>query len=153
MLSRIVDMAVYSDCLPPGPGALVGKKHSELRIAGSIPSSSASFTKAYLYTVCSYTGIVIAFIILGSLLKRVDKFPPPLFCFVFCFVLGFFEIGFLCIALAVLSWNSLCRPGWPRTQKSACLCLPSAGIKGVCHHLPAISLFLITVSLKGQYFL
>jgi hypothetical protein len=33
-----------------------------------------------------------------------------------------------------LSWNSLCRPGWPRTQKSACLCLPSAGIKGVHHH-------------------
>jgi hypothetical protein len=27
-----------------------------------------------------------------------------------------------------LSWNSLCRPGWPRTQKSACLCLPSPGI-------------------------
>jgi hypothetical protein len=24
--------------------------------------------------------------------------------------------------------------GWPRTQKSACLCLPSCGIKGVCHH-------------------
>jgi hypothetical protein len=33
-----------------------------------------------------------------------------------------------------LSWNSLCRPGWPRTQKSACLCLQSAGIKGVRHH-------------------
>jgi hypothetical protein len=31
-------------------------------------------------------------------------------------------------------WNSLCRPGWPRTQKPACLCLPSAGIKGVRHH-------------------
>jgi hypothetical protein len=30
-----------------------------------------------------------------------------------------------------LSWNSLCRPGWPRTQTSACLCLPNAGIKGV----------------------
>jgi hypothetical protein len=27
-----------------------------------------------------------------------------------------------------VSWNSLCRPGWPRTQKFACLCLPSAGI-------------------------
>jgi hypothetical protein len=27
-----------------------------------------------------------------------------------------------------------CRPGWPQTQKSACLCLPSAGIKGVCYH-------------------
>ena len=33
-----------------------------------------------------------------------------------------------------LSWNSLCRPGWPRTQKSACLCLPSAGITGEHHH-------------------
>ena len=33
-----------------------------------------------------------------------------------------------------LSWNSLCRPGCPGTQKSACLCLPSAGIKGVRHH-------------------
>jgi hypothetical protein len=38
-----------------------------------------------------------------------------------------------------LSWNSLCRPGWPRTQRSACLCLPSAGIKGVRHHRPALS--------------
>jgi hypothetical protein len=36
-----------------------------------------------------------------------------------------------------LSWNSLCRPGWPQTQKSACLCLTSAGIKGVCHYGPA----------------
>jgi hypothetical protein len=36
------------------------------------------------------------------------------------------------------SWDrqgfSLCRPGCPRIQKSACLCLPSAGIKGMCHH-------------------
>jgi hypothetical protein len=31
----------------------------------------------------------------------------------------------------------LCRPGWPRTQKSACLCLPSAGTKGMCHHCQA----------------
>ena len=43
------------------------------------------------------------------------------------------ETGFLCIALG-MSWNSLCRPGWPQTHKSACLCLPIAGIKGVCHH-------------------
>ncbi|XP_052014819.1 carbonyl reductase [NADPH] 3 isoform X2 [Apodemus sylvaticus] len=28
-----------------------------------------------------------------------------------------------------LVWNSLCRPGCPRTQKSTCLCLPSSGIK------------------------
>jgi hypothetical protein len=38
--------------------------------------------------------------------------------------------------------NSLWRPGWPQTQKSACLCLPSAGIKGVCHHHPAWLLLL-----------
>jgi hypothetical protein len=38
-----------------------------------------------------------------------------------------------------LSWNSLCKPGWPRTQKSACLCLclPGARIKGVRHHCRA----------------
>jgi hypothetical protein len=36
-----------------------------------------------------------------------------------------------------LSWNSLCKPGWPQTQKSTCLCLPSAGIKGVRHHCSA----------------
>ena len=33
-----------------------------------------------------------------------------------------------------LSWNSLCRPGWPQTQRSACLCLLNTGIKGVHHH-------------------
>jgi hypothetical protein len=43
----------------------------------------------------------------------------------------FFETGFLCIVLAVLEL----------TQKSACLCLPSAGIKGVRHHCPASPFF------------
>ena len=42
----------------------------------------------------------------------------------------FFSGEFLCVALTVL--DSLCRPGWPRTQRSACL--PNAKIKGVCHH-------------------
>jgi hypothetical protein len=47
---------------------------------------------------------------------------------------------------------SLCSPGCPGThsvdqaglelRKSACLCLPSAGIKGMCHHCPA-NLFLM----------
>ncbi|GAB1296739.1 Oxysterol-binding protein [Apodemus speciosus] len=45
------------------------------------------------------------------------------------------EERFLCAPW--LSWNSLCRPGCPRTQKSTCLCLPSAGIKGGRHHRPA----------------
>jgi hypothetical protein len=45
---------------------------------------------------------------------------------------GGFETGFLCVALAVLELTLL--PGWPRTQKSACLCLLSAGIKSMRHH-------------------
>jgi hypothetical protein len=49
-----------------------------------------------------------------------------LFSFVCLFVCLFvFGIGFFCVAPG----NSLCRPGWPRTQKFTCLCLPSAGIK------------------------
>ena len=43
----------------------------------------------------------------------------------------FFQTGFLCGALAGLE---LCRPGWPGTQRFACLCFPGTGIKGVCHH-------------------
>jgi hypothetical protein len=49
------------------------------------------------------------------------------FFFFFFLFLFFFSFGWL-------FWNSLCRPDWPRTQKSACLCLPSAWIKGVRHH-------------------
>lgn len=30
-----------------------------------------------------------------------------------------------------LSWTSLCRPDWPRTQKSACLCLSNTRIRQV----------------------
>jgi hypothetical protein len=37
-----------------------------------------------------------------------------------------FGFGFLRQAFS----NSLCRPGGLQTQKSACLCLPDAGIKG-----------------------
>lgn len=33
-----------------------------------------------------------------------------------------------------MSWNLLCWPGWPLTQRSACPCLPSTGIKHVYHH-------------------
>ena len=55
-----------------------------------------------------------------------------------CYCCCLFERGFLCIVLAVLELN-LCRPGWPRTQKSACLCLPSAEIKGGCHHREMVS--------------
>jgi hypothetical protein len=42
------------------------------------------------------------------------------------------------------------RPGWPQTQKSTCLCLPSAGIKGVCHHCLALST-LLSLVFKGSW--
>jgi hypothetical protein len=63
-------------------------------------------------------------------------------CFVlFCFVL-FCRQGFS--LKSWLSWNSFCRSGQPQTQKSTCLCLLSAGIKGLCHHRPAYSFFFLT---------
>jgi hypothetical protein len=37
--------------------------------------------------------------------------------------------------------DSLCRPGWPRTQRSNCLCLLSAGIKEMCQHAQPVGLF------------
>jgi hypothetical protein len=58
------------------------------------------------------------------------------FSFLFFFLFWFFETEFLCVWL---SWNSLCRPGWPRTKKYAFLCHPSAGIKGMHHHCLASS--------------
>jgi hypothetical protein len=57
-------------------------------------------------------------------------------------------VGYFCFSrqgFSVLPWlsrNSLCRPGWPRTQKSTCLCLPSARIKSIRHHCPAYVMFL-----------
>ena len=56
------------------------------------------------------------------------------------FVTHFYFVWFLFVFFLVCLFfflNSLCRPGWPRTQRSACLCLPGAGIKGTCHHRPA----------------
>ena len=55
----------------------------------------------------------------------------------------FFKTGFPCIAW--LSWNSLCRPGWPPTQKSTCLLLPSDGITGLHNNCPPYSFLNKTV--------
>jgi hypothetical protein len=78
--------------------------------------------------------------------------PFFFFFFSFCFFFLYFVCLFVCFLCCCfprqgfsvepwLSWYSLCRPGWPRTQKSTCfcLCLPSAGIKGMCHHCLALS--------------
>jgi len=57
---------------------------------------------------------------------------------------------FACLFLTWLSWNSLCRPGWPQTQRSACLCLLNAEIKGMCYHHPASTESLICTLFKNQ---
>jgi hypothetical protein len=43
-------------------------------------------------------------------------------------------VGFVCCLFVFQVRVSLCSPGCPGTQKSTCLCLPSAGTKGVRHH-------------------
>jgi hypothetical protein len=53
--------------------------------------------------------------------------------------------GFVCVCVPMSAWNSLCRPGWTGTQRSTCLCLPSAGIRDVPpprhHYLALIYIF------------
>jgi hypothetical protein len=66
-------------------------------------------------------------------------FPNCTFCInVFLTFSFFFSFFFLKQGFSkqrnLLALISLCRPGWPRTQKFACFCLLSAGIKGVCHY-------------------
>ena len=50
----------------------------------------------------------------------------------------FFEIGSQGVALTDLKTRLAL------LQRSTCLCLPSTGIKGMCHHLWLIQLLLIT---------
>jgi hypothetical protein len=74
--------------------------------------------------------------------KSLSGLPAPYLSFLFKIkknvIFNFFLFVFFCFfcffvfsrqGVSVypwLSWNSLYRPGWLRTQKSACLCLPSA---------------------------
>ena len=69
--------------------------------------------------------------------KHMSVFFVCLFVFVFVFCLFVCLFVFPSQGFSVyswLSWTAFCRPGWPRTKKSACLCLPSYGIKCVRHH-------------------
>ena len=59
----------------------------------------------------------------------------------------FFQAGFLCVVLAVLE---LYRPGWPQTLGSTCLCLPSAGVKGMHHHCPVTPSFTAQALIGGK---
>lgn len=51
-----------------------------------------------------------------------------LFIFVLLYIYTLSFSPFLCRP------NLLCRPPWTRTQRFICLCLPTAGIKGILHH-------------------
>ena len=55
---------------------------------------------------------------------------PGLF---FCF----FDIGFLCVAFETILALALETRLALNSQRSTCLCLPSAGVIGVCHQLQA----------------
>jgi hypothetical protein len=78
----------------------------------------------------------------GKPLSQCWNRDQSLLAFIFYLLIYLFFLGFSRQGFSVQPWlsrNSLCRPGWPRTQKSACLCLPRAGIKGVCHPCQALS--------------
>jgi hypothetical protein len=85
--------------------------------------------------------------LLGIELRTSRRAASCLFSCLFGWFFYFFETGFLCVALAVLELTR--RPGWPQTQKSAYLCLPSAGIKGMRHHCPGF-LFVCLLYLSLQ---
>ena len=59
-----------------------------------------------------------------------------LFVWLVGWLVGFFITEFLCVALAVLELSLQSRLTL-NSQKSSCLCLTSAGIKGMHHHQPA----------------
>ena len=57
--------------------------------------------------------------------------------FIFINLLKFFIIWFLTQGFYVKPWlsrNVLWRPGWPWILRSACVCVPRAGMEGVGHH-------------------
>jgi hypothetical protein len=62
--------------------------------------------------------------------------------------LAFFKTRFLCVALAVPEFT-LDQAGLE--LRSTCLCLPSAGIKGVCHHCPYVNIY--NVKIYNMYYI
>jgi hypothetical protein len=122
-----------------------GFAQSDYKLVGSWGKSSKVPLKIHIYP-SNYRIYLLSwktFYYTFNLPIRLNPFrfliiSSSLFYFIL-FYFWFSETGFLYIV--PLSWNSLCRPGWPRTQKSTCLCLPSAGIKGVRHHARLINVF------------
>ena len=85
--------------------------------------------------LCSLRAFMTSDQALLAFIVSVEKSGIILIGLPLCVTWPFFLVAFNSLSFFPwLSWNSLCRLGWPRTQKSACLCLPSAEIKGMCHH-------------------
>jgi hypothetical protein len=89
------------------------------------PDSNAKCSSTLLHHHCQNPWLSMLFFHPVLLLLLLGAF---VWLVVVCFVL-FFETEFLW-----LSWNLICRLGWPQPQRSTCLCLPTAGIKGLYHH-------------------
>jgi hypothetical protein len=58
---------------------------------------------------------------------------------------------FLFLLLLFFSFSLSCRPGWTQTHRYTCLCLLSAGTKGVRHHRPAVTFFFRRSSANCAY--
>jgi hypothetical protein len=80
--------------------------------------------------------------LISLFLLSLSSLPPPSPPSLSLSLSPSFWTGFL--VYPWLSWNSLCKSGWFRTQESSCLCLPSAGITGKCHHCQALLSSLIS---------
>ena len=133
----------------------------------SIPCVGQSFTVLYMRNTYQFLCLFILskkFLISYDLMKNVcvilcilssihflSSFFVCLFGFFLWFLFGFTRQGFF--VQSWLSWNSVHRPGWPQTQKSTCLCLPSTGIKGMLHHCPALSRFLTKKHVLMNYYI
>ena len=85
--------------------------------------SSSFFKKSYLWLL----GIELITSVRAVSARNCWAHRFTFFLFLFFFLVFGDRVSWL-------SWNSFCRPGWPPTQKSTCLYLPNAGIKGVRHH-------------------
>jgi hypothetical protein len=87
--------------------------------------------------------VVFYFLKVSSFFLFVLVFFFLFFCLVgfFLFVCFFFVFSRDRVSLCSPGCPGLCRPGWPRTQKSACLCLSKKvlGLK-VCATTPSLKL-------------
>lgn len=93
---------------------------------------------------CSPIGLILSGLSVSTSCVSfwIASFSFWLFGFLLLPLLNFFVIvfttGFLCVAL--LSWNSLFRAGWPQTHRSTCLLTK---MQGVCHHGQLIYMLLL----------